>query len=348
MIEKTIFWKDNQVAMIDQRKLPHKYEIITCTTYLEVIKAIKSMAIRGAPAIGIAAAYGMALAARKAKAKRKSTFLNELKKAKEALSLSRPTAINLCWALEKVWNTVVHSDEKVEVLKELILQKAEELAEQDININFQIGQKGSLLFKDGDNILTHCNAGSLATVFYGTALGVIRAVYKTKKNIKVYVNETRPVLQGARLTAWELKYEKIPFTLICDSVAGFLMNLKKIDKVIVGADRIAANGDVANKIGTYSISVLAKNHNIPFYVAAPISTIDHNIEKGADIPIEERDPQEVTHILGKRIAPENISVYNPAFDITPAENISAIITEYGLLKPPYKKAISNFLSKNSK
>ena len=348
MITRTIEWKDNKVLMIDQRELPAKYEMLTCSTYHEVVDAIKNMAIRGAPAIGVAAAYGMALAAYSINTKNKSDFLNRLNEARIALSSSRPTAINLFWALEEIWNGVVSSDEPVDELRKKILLKAESLAQDDIKTNYLIGEYGSTLFQDGDKILTHCNAGSLATVFYGTALGVIRSAFKEKKNIKVYIDETRPVLQGARLTAWELQIEEIPVTLICDSVAGFLMYQKKIDKVILGADRIADNGDIANKIGTYSISVLAKTHNIPFYVAAPTSTIDFNIEDGKGIPIEEREPLEVTSIMGKKIAPDHINVYNPAFDITPNKNITAIITEHGIVEPPYIKTLNTLLTKNKR
>ncbi len=348
MIARTIEWKDNKVLMIDQRELPAKYEKLTCSTYHEVIDAIKNMAIRGAPAIGVAAAYGMALAAHSINTNNKSDFLNRLNEARIALSSSRPTAINLFWALEEIWKGAVSSDEPVDELRKKILLNAESLAQDDIKTNYLIGEYGSTLFQDGDKILTHCNAGSLATVFYGTALGVIRSAFKEKKNIKVYIDETRPVLQGARLTAWELQIEEIPVTLICDSVAGFLMYQKKIDKVILGADRIAANGDIANKIGTYSISVLAKTHNIPFYVAAPTSTIDFNIEDGKGIPIEEREPLEVTSIMGKKIAPDHINVYNPAFDITPNKNITAIITEYGIVEPPYTKTLNTLLTKNKK
>jgi methylthioribose-1-phosphate isomerase len=348
MVTRTIEWKDNKVLMIDQRELPARYEILTCSEYQEIIDAIKNLAIRGAPAIGVAAAYGMALAALNTNTENKSTFYSILEKAKTELSASRPTAINLFWSLEEVWKVVVSSDEPVDELKKKILLKAESLAEEDIKTNYLIGEYGATLFQDGDRILTHCNAGSLATVYYGTALGVIRSVFKETKNIKVYIDETRPVLQGARLTAWELQSEEIPVTLICDSVAGFLMYHKKIDKVILGADRIAANGDIANKIGTYNISVLAKTHNIPFYVAAPTSTIDFNIEDGKGIPIEERDPMEVTSIMGKKIAPDHINVYNPAFDITPNENITAIITEYGIAEPPYIRTLNNLLTKNKK
>lgn len=344
-IKRTIKWEDNKVVMIDQRKLPHKLEMLTCTSHYEVIEAIKNMAIRGAPALGVAAAFGMALAARNIKPKNKADFLAKLKEAKDELSNSRPTAINLFWALDEIWNEVANSQETIDSLREIILDKANLLAEQDIKTNYLIGENGVSLFNDGDTILTHCNTGSLATVSYGTALGVIRSVYKKKKNIRVYVNETRPVLQGARLTAWELKDDKIPFTLICDSTAGFLMYQKKINKVVVGADRIAVNGDVVNKIGSYSISVLAKTHNIPFFVAAPLSTIDFAIASGIDIPIEQRDPREVTFIMNKKIAPDHIEVYNPAFDIIPHENITAIITEHGVLVPPYEKTLKSFLSK---
>lgn len=345
MIKRTIEWKDNKVLMIDQRKLPDNFEILICSTYKEIIDAIQNMAIRGAPAIGIAAAYGMALAAINIKTNKRSVFVNELKNAKDELASSRPTAVNLFWALDEVWDMVISLNEPVHNIKEKILFKANYLAEQDIKTNYLIGENGLKLFEDGDSILTHCNAGSLATVFYGTALGVIRSVYKKKNDIKVYVDETRPVLQGARLTTWELNASKIPHTLICDSMAGFLMYQKKINKVIVGADRIAANGDIANKIGTYSISVLAKTHNIPFYVAAPVSTFDFNIKNGNHIPIEERDSSEVTHFMGKKIVPQHTKVYNPAFDITPFKYISAIITENGIIQPPYEKNL-NYLLQN--
>ncbi len=334
-MRRTIEWKENKVIMIDQRKLPHNLAIISCKNHHEVADAIKKMAIRGAPAIGAAAAYGMALAARNINTDNISEFLQKLEKAKMELFLTRPTAVNLFWALKEIWNITGKQEYSVSELRENILLKAEQIAEQDIKTNYMIGNNGVELFGDGDNILTHCNAGSLATVFYGTALGVIRSVFKKKKKIKVFVDETRPVLQGARLTAWELHSEKIPITLICDSVAGFLMSQNKINKVIVGADRIASNGDVANKIGTYSLSVLAKEHEIPFYVAAPFSTVDFSIKGGYEIPIEERDQKEVTSIMGHSIAPVDIDVYNPVFDVTPNKNVSAIITEKGIIWPPF-------------
>ncbi|MFW6149475.1 MAG: S-methyl-5-thioribose-1-phosphate isomerase [Atribacterota bacterium] len=344
-MRRTIEWKENAVLMIDQRKLPHKLEIFTCKNYHEVAKAIKKMVIRGAPAIGAAAAYGMALAANNSTKKSSVQFIRELEKAKIELLSTRPTAINLFWALKEIWNIVEEKRYTTCELKEKILLKAEEIAENDIKINHMIGENGVELFNEGDSILTHCNAGSLATVSYGTALGVIRSVFEKKKNIKVFANETRPVLQGARITAWELYYDNIPTTLICDSVAGFLMSRGKINKVIVGADRIASNGDFANKIGTYSISVLAKKHRVPFFVAAPISTIDFSIKKGLEIPIEERDSNEVTTISGKSIAPRDIDVYNPAFDITPYHNISAIITEKGVIFPPFAINIKKVITK---
>ena len=334
-MRKTIEWKENRVIMIDQRKLPHKLEILTCEDHHEIADAIKKMAIRGAPAIGAAAAYAMALAARNIKTDNFFQFIQELKKAREELSLTRPTAVNLFWALKEIWDIIEKENHSINELREKLLLKAEQIAEQDIQTNYKIGDNGLLLFDDGDQILTHCNAGSLATVFYGTALGVIRSVFKSKKRIKIFADETRPVLQGARLTAWELISENIPVTLICDSAAGFLMSQNKINKVIVGADRITSNGDVANKIGTYSLSVLAKEHQIPFYVAAPFSTIDFSIKRGCEIPIEERNHAEVTMVMGQSISPPGIDVYNPAFDVTPNNNISAIITEKGIIWPPF-------------
>jgi methylthioribose-1-phosphate isomerase len=345
-MRKTIEWENNRVLMIDQRKLPHTFEIISCKNHHEVAEAIKDMAIRGAPAIGAAAAYGMALAAKNIRTENMEDFLRGLEEARKELSMTRPTAVNLFWALDRINKIIEEKGFSVEELQKNILSEAKKIAKQDIEVNFLIGNNGVKLFEDNDIILTHCNAGSLATVFYGTALGVIRSVYKEKINIRVFIDETRPVLQGARLTAWELLSENIPATLICDSVAGFLMSKKQISKVVVGADRIAANGDVANKIGTYSISVLAKEHNIPFYVAAPFSTIDFSIKGGTDIPIEERHKNEVINIMGQVIAPDGIDVYNPAFDVTPHRNISAIITEKGIIEPPFIPNLSR-LNKNN-
>jgi len=337
---KTIEWKDGKVFLIDQRKLPLKYEIINCSTYQEVAEAIKKMKIRGAPAIGVAAAFGMAIAAYSSKAGIYEEFIRDMEKAKNRLFLTRPTAVNLFWALERMMNLInVKKDVDLFTLKDIILQEAENIAREDIEINKAMGEHGSSLIKDGDSILTHCNAGALATVDHGTALGVIRTAFKKGKKIHVYVDETRPVLQGARLTAWELTQEKIPFTLITDNMAGFLMYQKKVDLIIVGADRIARNGDVVNKIGTYSLSVLARENKIPFYITAPISTIDVSLKLGEEIPIEERDPKEVTHILGKRITPIGVKVFNPAFDLTPNAYVEAIITEKGIIRKPFEKNI---------
>jgi methylthioribose-1-phosphate isomerase len=337
---KTIEWKDGKVFLIDQRKLPLKYEIINCSTYQEVAEAIKKMKIRGAPAIGVAAAFGMALAAYSSKADTCGKFIRDMEKTRSYLMLTRPTAVNLFWALARMMN-LIHFKKDVALckLKDIILQEAENIAREDIEINKAMGGYGASLIKDGDNILTHCNAGALATAGYGTALGVIRTAFKEGKKIHVYVDETRPVLQGARLTTWELMQEKIPFTLITDNMAGFLMSQKKVNLILVGADRIARNGDVVNKIGTYSLSVLARENKIPFYIAAPMSTIDVSIKSGKEIPIEERDPKEVTQILGKQITPTGVKVFNPAFDLTPHDYVEAIITEKGIIRKPFEENI---------
>jgi len=343
---KTIEWKDGKVFLIDQRKLPLKYEIINCSTYREVAEAIKKMKIRGAPAIGVAAAFGMALAAYSSKADTYKKFIQDMEKAKNCLALTRPTAVNLFWALKRIIILInIKKEVDLSILKDIILQEAKNIAREDIEINKAMGKCGSPLIKNGDSILTHCNAGALATVGHGTALGVIRTAFKEGKKIHVYVDETRPVLQGARLTAWELTQEKIPFTLITDNMAGFLMCRKRVDLVIVGADRIARNGDVVNKIGTYSLSVLARENKVPFYVAAPISTIDMSLKSGEEIPIEERDPKEVTHILGKQIAPAGAKVFNPAFDLTPHRYVEAIITEKGIIRKPFEKNFKSVFSR---
>ena len=343
---KTIEWKDGKVFLIDQRKLPLKYEIINCSTYQEVAVAIKRMKIRGAPAIGVAAAFGMALAAYSSKASTYGEFIQDMEKVKNCLFLTRPTAINLFWALERMMNLInIKKGVDLFTLKDIILQEAENIAREDIEFNKAMGRYGASLIKDGDNILTHCNAGALATVDYGTALGVIRTAFKEGKKLQVYVDETRPVLQGARLTAWELTQEKIPFTLITDNMAGFLMYRKMINIIIVGADRIARNGDVVNKIGTYSLAVLARENKVPLYISAPISTIDVLLKSGKEIPIEERDPKEVTHILGKQISPTGTKVFNPAFDLTPHRYVEAIITEKGIIRKPFEKNIKLVFSR---
>jgi len=344
---RTIEWKEGKVFLIDQRKLPLKFEIINCSTYQEVAEAIKKMKIRGAPAIGVAAAFGMVLAAYSSKAKNYERFIKDMEEAKNCLAHTRPTAVNLFWALDRTMKSITvttQRDVNILKLKDIILREAKNIEQEDVEINKTMGRYGSLLIKDGDKILTHCNAGALATVDYGTALGVIRTAFEDGKKIHVYIDETRPILQGARLTAWELMQDKIPFTLITDNVAGFLMLKNKVNLVIVGADRIALNGDVVNKIGTYSLSVLARENSVPFYVTAPISTFDLSLKSGEDIPIEERDPKEVTHILGKQIAPTGVKVFNPAFDLTPNRYVEAIITEKGIIRKPYEKNIKLVVS----
>jgi methylthioribose-1-phosphate isomerase len=339
---KTIFWKNNSVVLIDQNALPLVERQVVGKSYKEIISAIKDLTVRGAPAIGVAAAMGVALGALRLPPLPPVNFRKNLFAICDEIAKSRPTARNLFWALERMKKVLDRNREatQIQLVKKLI-NEAKCICAEDIEINRQMGKQGSPLFADGDNILTHCNAGALATAGYGTALGVIRAAHEQCKKLHVYVDETRPVLQGARLTTWELKKEKIPFTLITDNMAGFLMRQGKIDKIIVGADRIAANGDTANKIGTYSLAVLAKMHRIPFYVAAPISTIDISLKSGEFIPIEERKSEEVTHFKEVRSAPVGTKVYNPAFDITPAKFITAIITEKGILTTPYSTSISH-------
>ncbi|HNZ64253.1 MAG TPA: S-methyl-5-thioribose-1-phosphate isomerase [Smithella sp.] len=338
---KTIFWKNNSVVLIDQNALPLAEKYITCKSYKDVIACIKDLTVRGAPAIGVAAAMGAALGALNLPSLSPEKFRQTFFTLCDEIAQARPTARNLFWALERMKKVADrnHHKKQANLVKELT-DEAKRICAEDIAINRRMGKNGRLLFAGGDNILTHCNAGALATAGYGTALGVIRAANEQGKKLHVFVDETRPVLQGARLTAWELKKEKIPCTLITDNMAGFLMQQGKIDKIIVGADRITANGDAANKIGTYALAVLAKAHNIPFYVAAPLSTIDVSLQTGAAIPIEERNGEEVTSIKGVRSAPQGINVYNPAFDVTPARLITAIITEKGILRKPFRSAIS--------
>lgn len=340
---KTIEWKDDRVVMIDQRKLPLEEVYVECLSFEDIARAIKEMVIRGAPAIGVAAAMGIALGAIKSKKSEKIEFLAEIKEIATVISGTRPTAVNLFWAVRRMTNLVdENKDRNIDLIKERLVEEAKKIYEEDIHICKRIGKVGSDLIKDGSSILTHCNAGALATAGYGTALGVIRAAFEDGKRIKVIATETRPFLQGARLTAWELDQDGIPVTLITDNMAGFVMSKGMVNAVVVGADRIALNGDVANKIGTYSLSILARYHKIPFYVAAPISTIDYNCPSGALIPIEKRDVREVTHILGNKIAPD-VEVLNPAFDVTPHENIDSIITENGIAKAPFSGSLRTLL-----
>ncbi len=338
---KTVFWKNNAVVLIDQNALPVVERHLVCSNYRQVIAAIKDLTVRGAPAIGVAAAMGAALGAKVLAGESPEKFENKFSVICHEIAQARPTARNLFWALERMKNHLndVLASGCRNPADELV-KEAKRICAEDMKINRQMGFHGRELFDCGDNILTHCNAGALATAGYGTALGVIRAVCEQGKKLHVYVDETRPVLQGSRLTAWEMKKEKIPATLITDNMAGFLMRQGRIDKIIVGADRIAANGDTANKIGTYSLAVLAKVHRIPFYVAAPVSTFDFSIRTGAEVPIEERNADEVTHWRGIRVAPKGMTVYNPAFDVTPAKLITAIITEKGILTGPYARAIA--------
>lgn len=340
MTIRTIYWEDNAVVMIDQNALPQEERYLRCRHYEEVVAAIKDLTVRGAPAIGVATAMGIALGMLKVIPSSHENLKPAFHKICGQFSQTRPTARNLFWAIESMKKRFEEALSSYPArITETLVEEAVRICEEDIAINKRMGMHGRSLIQDGDNILTHCNAGALATAGYGTALGVIRAAREEGKKIHVYVDETRPVLQGARLTAWEMMKENIPATLITDNMAGFLMKQGKVNKIIVGADRIAANGDAANKIGTYSLAVLAKEHTIPFYIAAPLSTIDTSIESGEEIPIEERDAKEVTTIRGVKIAPEGMAVYNPAFDVTPNRYITAIITEAGVAASPYEKSI---------
>ncbi len=346
---RTVVWEQDKVLVIDQRKLPGTLEHKTCKDYREVAYAIKNMLVRGAPAIGVAAAYGMALAAKEFSNLDRAEFFMELDEASKAMAATRPTAVNLFWALRKIEGIIKDNRHKEpREIYQKVLKAAEQIANEDIDANRKIGEYGSKLVPISSNILTHCNTGSLATVEFGTALGVIRTAHRQGKNIHVFVDETRPRLQGARLTAWELAKEQIPLTLIPDSASGLLMKRGKVDLVLVGADRVALNGDTANKIGTYNIAVIAYENKVPFYVAAPVSTIDFGIETGSDIVIEERDKNEVTHIEDIPIAPKGVNVFNPAFDVTPAEYITAIITEKGIIEKPSAEKLKGLREKGLK
>jgi methylthioribose-1-phosphate isomerase len=339
MAVKTIEWKGSRVIILDQTRLPQKEVYRACRDYKQVARAIREMVIRGAPAIGVAAAMGVALGVRKTSAK---NFDREFERVLLTLAETRPTAINLFWALERMRKTCRENRSRgIENVKRALKDEALKIYREDIAANRRLGKLGARLLRHARRIMTHCNAGALATAGYGTALGVIRALKEAGKPIEVWVNETRPFLQGARLTAWELKKERIPATLVTDNMAGYLMQKGAVDAVVVGCDRVAANGDVANKIGTYVIAVLAKRHGVPFYVAAPASSIDLACSSGQAIPIEQRNPKEVSHIFGRAIAPEGIRVLNPAFDVTPKDLISALITDKGVIYPPYLRNIRN-------
>ncbi|MDP2878978.1 MAG: S-methyl-5-thioribose-1-phosphate isomerase [Sulfuricella sp.] len=338
---ETLRWQDNRLEMIDQRVLPARFEYLSYDSAASVAHGIRAMVVRGAPAIGCAAAYGVALEALRLKETAPEAFRSGMEKGFASLAQSRPTAVNLFWALQRmrqVWQGMGAAAPAV--VAERLLDEAHEIHAEDIRINRAMGEAGAALLADGARVLTHCNAGALATAGWGTALGVIRSAAEAGKKISVIADETRPFLQGARLTAWEMVQENIPVTLITDNMAGHLMAHGEVDAVIVGTDRVAANGDVANKIGTYMVAVLARRHNIPFYVACPLSTIDLNLASGAEIPIEERAPEEVTGFRDCQWAAHGVKVRNPAFDVTPAELVTALITERGVVREPDREKIA--------
>jgi len=341
----TVDWRDDGVVlMIDQRRLPAEFCLLELRTAAEVAEGIRTMAVRGAPAIGVAAALGLAVAAGRLANEPAEAFWAGLTAARDLLAASRPTAVNLFWALERVMAVATAAREQgPAAVANAVLAEARRMIDEDIAVNRRLGALGAALLPDEGNILTHCNTGSLATVYYGTALGVIRSAVESGKRLHVWVDETRPRQQGLKLTAWECRELGIPATVIADGVAGSLMRAGRVDAVIVGADRIAANGDAANKIGTYSLAVLARAHDVPFYVAAPRSTIDASLAEGGLIPIEERAPEEVAHVGGIRLAPEGVDVYNPAFDVTPAEYVTALITEAGIAAPPTTAVLAELL-----
>ncbi len=332
---ETLRWREGAIEMIDQRLLPARFVYVACHSALDVAAAIRDMVIRGAPAIGCAAAYGIGVEALRLGHQGEMPFARGMDAAFEVLAASRPTAVNLSWALARMKRVMqACASRHPQDVADLLIASAHEIRAEDIRVNRTLGAHGALLLADGARVLTHCNAGALAAAGHGTALGVIRSAIEAGKRISVIANETRPFLQGARLTAWELRESNIPVTLITDGMSGHLMARGSIDAVIVGADRVAANGDVANKIGTYMVATMARRHGIPFYVACPSSTIDMSTRSGADIPIEERSPHEVTGYGDTRWAPDDIEVFNPAFDVTPAELVSALITEKGVIHAP--------------
>ena len=337
---QTLEWTDSGVRFIDQTKLPTEETYVTCTTYEQVAEVIRNMVVRGAPAIGVAAAMGIALGVKNSKASTVSELAPEFDRICDAIGKTRPTAVNLFWAIRRMQQKFqALRDRPLPQLRQALIEEAQRMHAEDIAANQAMGRHGAALMPASGGVLTHCNAGALATCGYGTALGVIRAAVEQGKKIHVYADETRPFLQGSRLTAWELMKDGIPTTVISDNMAGAMMKQGKIAAIVVGADRIAANGDVANKVGTYSVAVLAKEHGIPFYVAAPFSTIDLATADGSGIPIEQRNAREVTHIGGRQMVPEGVQVENPAFDVTPAKYVTAIVTERGVARPPYEDAL---------
>ncbi|MGB9205634.1 MAG: S-methyl-5-thioribose-1-phosphate isomerase [Terriglobales bacterium] len=337
---QTLEWTKSGVVFIDQTKLPTEEVYVTCTTHQQVADVIRNMVVRGAPAIGVAAAMGIALGVKNSKAENGADLKKDFDQICETIRQTRPTAVNLFWAIRRM----TEKFERIRVrpiphIKQELIEESQRMHAEDIAANQAMGRHGATLMPSSGGVLTHCNAGALATAGYGTALGVIRAAVEAGKKIHVYADETRPFLQGSRLTAWELMKDGIPTTVISDSMAGAMMKQGKIGAIVVGADRIAANGDVANKIGTYTVAVLAKEHAVPFYVAAPISTVDLECPDGSKIPIEQRNPREVTHIAGKQMAPDGVQVENPAFDVTPAKYVAAIITERGIARAPYTESL---------
>jgi methylthioribose-1-phosphate isomerase len=340
MTFKTLEWKKDKLLLLDQTKLPAKESYLVCRSYQEVARAIKTMVVRGAPAIGVAAAFGILLAALRSQARNPDLFLRDMSRAGQTLAATRPTAVNLLWAVQRMKRVAEESlGQGIAAARKKLQKEAIQILQEDLKANREIGRQGRTLIGQGSSILTHCNAGALATAGYGTALGVIRAASSEGKKIHVFVDETRPFLQGSRLTSWELLKDRIPFTLIADNMAGALMAQGKIHLAIVGADRIAANGDVANKIGTYSVARLCHVHRIPFYVAAPTSTIDLSLRTGAAIPIEDRPELEITTLWGRPIAPQGVRALNPAFDVTPHRFIQAIITERGIVRKPFRSGL---------
>lgn len=337
----TVEWKADSVVLIDQTKLPNKLVHVKCKDYREVADAIKKLVVRGAPAIGVTAAFGLALAVQASRAKVLPELMTDLDTAFKVLRATRPTAINLFWALDRVMGKAKRA-KSVQEVKKIVLNEALKMSEEDISANRQMGANGAKLFRDGDVVLTHCNAGSLATVAYGTALGVIRAARESGKRLSVIATETRPVMQGSRLTAFELQHDGIDVSLIPDTAVGHMMSRGVIRRVIVGADRVLRTGHVFNKIGTYQVAILANKHKVPFYVAAPLSTFDFESSPG-DVVIEERSVDEVVKIGKKRVAPKGVRVFNPAFDMTPPELITGIITERGVLTPPFEKNLKALL-----
>jgi len=341
---RTVEWKNNKVVMIDQTKLPNELVLVEFDDYNQVADAISTLVVRGAPAIGVSGAFGLALAVLQSKATSKDELILDLEKARKILFATRPTAVNLGWGLEKIM-TVAKTGDSVDKIKELVISEAKNMADDDIEINKTMGKNGSVLFDNNDTIMTHCNAGALATVAYGTALGVIRATKESGKNVKVIATETRPIQQASRLTAFELKHDGFDVSLIPDTAVGYSMANGLVNKVVVGADRIVKTGHVFNKIGTYQVATMAKQHGIPFYVAAPLSTIDVKT-KAEDVIIEMRKGSEVTGIGDKKTAPDDINVINPAFDMTPPELISGIITEKGVATAPYEESITKLFEAN--